>query len=161
MGRYHLPFWLNVTFMKFLMNSSENNMSCEFCSLASLVFHSFPCVKVKELPVHEPVLALPVTGSWLKSPSRDRTLLLCNYPSQLFRSHCIPSPEHKQCYFKPHSGSVLWLLLKPGREASPWPTPQRVELPPQKKCFSEANSLYFRTVVCNHSRLNTAPMAAS
>lgn len=42
------------------------------------------------------VLKVPVAGTWLKSPSKDRTLLLCNYPSQLFCSHCILLPEYKR-----------------------------------------------------------------
>lgn len=41
------------------------------------------------------VWTVPVAATWLKSPCKDWTLLLCDHPSQLFCSHCILSPEYK------------------------------------------------------------------
>lgn len=42
------------------------------------------------------VWTVPVAATWLKSPCKDWTLLLCDHPSQLFCSHCILSPEYKR-----------------------------------------------------------------
>lgn len=57
-----------------------------------------------EAAVSEAVWPLPGADTRLQSPSRDRTLLLCNPASSLTHSHSILSLERKQCYFKPNWG---------------------------------------------------------
>lgn len=89
----------------------------------------FPCKPAN------PVLTLPVAGTWLKSPYRDRTLLLCNYPSHLFRSHCMLSPEHKRRYFKPCSRLCAVAAAEAWEGSFSLETPQKVELFCSKICF--------------------------
>lgn len=77
----------------------------------------------------EPAWPLPVADARLQSPSGDRTLLLCKPASSLTLA---PSSRLSAngAILSPTEACVqllLLLLLKSGRKAWLWPTPQRVE----------------------------------
>ncbi len=69
--------------------------------------------KVNELVVLEPVLTLPVPGTWRKSPSRDRTLCCVTIPASSFALTASPRLSTNSAILSPAEAvcsSCCWSL---------------------------------------------------